>query len=148
MLKIYQKTNTYTIENIKEIICKMDMISVLYANIPLIDDYIEQIQYLYDVPYYDIVKIDDETIDYPLLRDKFIREHYHTDYEMRLFTVGTAKFSLKIDETIYELTVKPGDLISIPANVNHWFDAGENPNFTAVRFFTDKNGWEAHYVEK
>ena len=148
MLKIYQKTNTYTIENIKEIICKMDMISVLYANIPLVDDYIEQIQYLYDVPYYDIVKIDDETIDYPSLRDKFIREHYHTDYEMRLFTVGTAKFSLKIDETIYELTVKPGDLISIPANVNHWFDAGENPNFTAVRFFTDKNGWEAHYVEK
>ena len=100
MLKIYQKTNTYTIENIKEIICKMDMISVLYANIPLIDDYIEQIQYLYDVPYYDIVKIDDETIDYPSLRDKFIREHYHTDYEMRLFTVGTAKFSIKIDETI------------------------------------------------
>ena len=148
MLKIYQKTNTYTIENIKEIICKMDMISVLYVQVTTREDIIEYIKDAYDVPYNDTVVLDSSTSNYTELREKFKREHYHTDYEMRLFTVGTAKFSLKIDETIYELTVKPGDLISIPANVNHWFDAGENPNFTAVRFFTDKNGWEAHYVEK
>jgi 1,2-dihydroxy-3-keto-5-methylthiopentene dioxygenase len=42
--------------------------------------------------------------------------------------------------------VGPNDLISVPANVKHWFDAGEYPNIKAVRFFTEKDGWEAKYT--
>ena len=126
----------------------MDIIGVFYTQIPTREDIIEYIKDEFDVPYNDNIKVDSSTENYPALREKFIKEHYHTDYEMRLFTHGTAKFFINVDEMIYELTVGPNDLISVPANVKHWFDAGENPNFAAVRFFTDSNGWEAHYTKK
>ena len=38
------------------------------------------------------------------------------------------------------------DLISVPANAKHWFDAGENPSFAVVRVFTDTSGWTPHYT--
>ena len=126
----------------------LDYIGVLYTQLSSNEDIIEYIKDAYDVPYNDTVVLDSSTPNYTELREKFNREHYHTDYEMRLFTHGSASFFFNIHNTIYELKVGPNDLISVPANVKHWFDAGEHPNVKAVRFFTDKNGWEAHYTEK
>jgi 1,2-dihydroxy-3-keto-5-methylthiopentene dioxygenase len=34
----------------------------------------------------------------------------------------------------------------VPANTKHWFDAGEAPDFTALRVFTDTSGWVPHYT--
>ena len=47
-----------------------------------------------------------------------------------------------IDEgRVYAVLCTAGDLISVPANTQHWFDAGTHPSFTAVRIFTDTSGW-------
>lgn len=147
MLKIYNKTDNFTTyENCEEIARHLDNINVLYVQVPTSDNIIEQIKYDYDVPYNDTIVLDSSTENYQILRGKFKREHYHTDYEMRLFTHGSASFFFNVHNTIYELEVSPNDLISVPANVKHWFDAGEHPNVKAVRFFTDKNGWEAIYT--
>ena len=140
------KINDLVINDTKEKINIMDSIGVIYTQIPTIDDIIEYIKDAYDVPYNDTVVLDSSTPNYTELREKFNREHFHTDYEMRLFTHGSASFFFNIHNTIYELKVGPNDLISVPANVKHWFDAGEHPNVKAVRFFTDKNGWEAIYT--
>jgi 1,2-dihydroxy-3-keto-5-methylthiopentene dioxygenase len=147
MLKIYDNTEDFTTYvEYEEIARQLDNIHVLYVHVPPDENIIEQIKYDYDVPFNDTIVLDSSTKNYQSLREQFKKEHFHTDYEMRLFTHGTAKFFFNVSDTVYELDVGPNDLISVPANVKHWFDAGEHPNVKAVRFFTEKDGWEANYT--
>lgn len=124
---------------------KLNNIGILYNQVETTGSYIGEIKFLHDVPYHDILTINELTRDYPTIREKFNREHTHSDFEMRLITKGSATFFIRADELVYKLQVGPNDLISIPANTSHWFDAGDEPDFVAVRFFTNKEGWEAHY---
>ena len=39
-----------------------------------------------------------------------------------------------------------GDLISVPANTRHWFDMGSAPDFCALRFFCNNEGWVARFT--
>ena len=39
-----------------------------------------------------------------------------------------------------------GDLVRVPAGMPHWFDMGPRPRFTAIRLFTNPEGWVAHYT--
>jgi len=146
MLKVYNDTDFTTYMDYEEITRQLDTISVLYVQVPTDENIIEQIKHDYDVPYNDTIVLNSLTENYQELREKFNKEHYHTDYEMRLFTQGNARFFFNFSGTIYELKVGTNDLISVPANVKHWFDAGEHPNVAAIRFFTESNGWEAIYT--
>ncbi|HTI02831.1 MAG TPA: acireductone dioxygenase [Acidisoma sp.] len=94
----------------------------------------------------DVIKL---TPDHPQaapLREKFINEHRHTEDEVRFFVHGSGNFILHLNERIYDAHCTAGDLISVPANVKHWFDAGERPFFTALRIFTDTSGWVPHFT--
>jgi 1,2-dihydroxy-3-keto-5-methylthiopentene dioxygenase len=51
-----------------------------------------------------------------------------------------------VNGRVYDAYCEAGDLISVPANTKHWFDAGEKPYFTALRVFTDTSGWTPHYT--
>ncbi len=81
------------------------------------------------------------------LRTKFLNEHTHTEDEVRFFVEGSALFYLHLQGKVFIVLCEQGDLISIPANYPHWFDMGEAPHFTAIRFFTDPAGWVAHFTE-
>lgn len=59
---------------------------------------------------------------------------------------GKGLFSLHIDNQVFEVLCTRGDLISVPANTRHWFDMGENPHFTAIRFFNNPEGWVANFT--
>ncbi len=65
---------------------------------------------------------------------------------MRFFVHGSGNFIMHVDGKVYDAHCTQGDLISVPANTRHWFDAGEAPFFTALRVFTDTSGWVAHYT--
>ncbi|GAB0118250.1 1,2-dihydroxy-3-keto-5-methylthiopentene dioxygenase [Acidisoma sp. 7E03] len=94
----------------------------------------------------DVIKL---TPDHPQagpLREKFLQEHRHTEDEVRFFVHGSGNFILHLNERIYDAHCTAGDLISVPANVKHWFDAGERPFFTALRVFTDTSGWVPHFT--
>jgi 1,2-dihydroxy-3-keto-5-methylthiopentene dioxygenase len=94
----------------------------------------------------DVIKL---TPDHPQaqpLREKFLNEHQHTEDEVRFFVHGSGNFILHLNERIYDAHCTAGDLISVPANVKHWFDAGERPFFTALRIFTDTSGWVPHFT--
>jgi 1,2-dihydroxy-3-keto-5-methylthiopentene dioxygenase len=80
------------------------------------------------------------------LRAKFINEHSHTEDEVRFFVHGAGNFILHLNGRIYDAHCTAGDLISVPANIKHWFDAGERPFFTALRIFTDTSGWVPHFT--
>jgi len=47
---------------------------------------------------------------------------------------------------VHGVLCSKGDLISVPANVRHWFDMGPNPNFKAIRLFITPDGWVANFT--
>lgn len=89
------------------------------------------------------------TPDHPqkdALRAKFLQEHTHTEDEIRFFVRGGGNFVMHVDGKVWDARCEQGDLISVPANTRHWFDAGTEPRFTALRVFIDPSGWVAHYT--
>jgi 1,2-dihydroxy-3-keto-5-methylthiopentene dioxygenase len=94
----------------------------------------------------DVIKLTPENPAAPALREKFLSEHLHTEDEIRFFVHGSGHFVMHVDGKVYDAYCEAGDLISVPANTRHWFDAGEKPFFTALRVFTDTSGWVAHFT--
>lgn len=94
----------------------------------------------------DVIKLTPDNPQVEALRTKFLSEHTHTEDEVRFFVEGTGNFILHLDGRIYDAHCTAGDLISVPANIRHWFDAGEKPSFTALRVFADTSGWVPHYT--
>ena len=94
----------------------------------------------------DVIKLTPDNPAAPALREKFLSEHIHTEDEIRFFVDGSGHFVMHVDGKVYDALCEAGDLISVPANTKHWFDAGDQPNFTALRVFTDTSGWVAHFT--
>ncbi len=80
------------------------------------------------------------------LRNKFLDEHTHSDFEVRYFVYGDGVFYLHPDDKVYVVHCEDGDLISVPPNTPHWFDMGDKPNFKCIRLFTTPEGWVANYT--
>lgn len=80
------------------------------------------------------------------LRQKFLAEHTHADFEVRFFVEGRGLFYLHVAGKVHAVLCEQGDLISVPANTPHWFDMGENPDFKCIRLFTTEEGWQANFT--
>ena len=80
------------------------------------------------------------------LRAKFLAEHTHVDDEVRFFVEGAGMFYLHIDGQVYKVLCERGDHIGVPDRVPHWFDCSALPYVTAIRFFTNADGWVAEYT--
>ena len=76
---------------------------------------------------------------------KFLSEHLHTEDEVRFFVEGSGAFYLHLNGKVYQAVLVRGDLISVPAGTLHWFDMGPDPEFTAMRWFNNPEGWVAQY---
>lgn len=94
----------------------------------------------------DVVKLTPDHPQADALRKKFLAEHIHTEAEIRFFVSGSGHFVMHEHGHVYDMHCKKGDLIFVPAGIKHWFDAGPQPDFTAVRVFTDTAGWVAHFT--
>lgn len=94
----------------------------------------------------DVISLGPDHPDRATLRQKFLDEHTHAEDEVRFFARGRGLFSLHVDGKVYELLCTQGDLIQVPAGTRHWFDMGPAPDFTAVRLFTNPEGWVAQFT--
>lgn len=94
----------------------------------------------------DVIKLDASHPQKDALRAKFLSEHTHTEDEVRFFHEGSGNFIMHVGGKVYDAHCTKGDLISVPANTQHWFDAGTEPLVTALRIFTDTTGWTPHYT--
>ncbi len=94
----------------------------------------------------DVVSLTPDHPQAAAMREKFLAEHIHTEDEVRFFVRGAGDFVMHVDGQVWDAHCVQGDLISVPANTRHWFDAGEQPHFTALRVFTDQSGWVAHFT--
>jgi len=81
-----------------------------------------------------------------VLRDKFLAEHTHDEFEVRFFVDGSALFYLHSGGQVLGVLCERGDLISVPANMTHWFDMGPQPFFKAIRLFITAEGWVANFT--
>lgn len=84
--------------------------------------------------------------DWPALRQRFRAEHTHADAEIRYFLDGIGLFYIHGDNGYFALLCEAGDWIVVPAGVRHFFDAGEQPDFDALRLFSIPQGWEAEFT--
>lgn len=94
----------------------------------------------------DIVALTPEHPKKAQLRAMFLDEHTHQEFEIRFFVEGSGQFNIHTQQKVFQVTCEAGDLISVPTDVPHWFDMGPNPRFTAIRFFTNPEGWQAHWT--
>lgn len=94
----------------------------------------------------DVVRLTPEHPQAAALREKFLAEHTHSEAEIRFFVAGSGHFVLHENGRVYDVLCEKNDLIQVPAGIRHWFDAGPEPSFTALRVFTDTSGWIAHYT--
>jgi 1,2-dihydroxy-3-keto-5-methylthiopentene dioxygenase len=97
----------------------------------------------------DVINVHPGTPNLPELRAKFLREHTHTEDEVRFFVQGRGLFwfNLGAGEPIIGVVCTAGDLLSVPAGIAHWFDLGPEPGVKAIRMFIDTSGWVPHYTE-
>ncbi|MEV6278407.1 cupin [Nocardia sp. NPDC051832] len=95
----------------------------------------------------DIARIhpDDANPEWPAIaagaRQKFLDEHRHAEDEVRFFAAGRGCFYLHLGDEVLATVCEAGDLVSVPAGTLHWFDMGTRPDFVAVRFFEEEDGW-------
>ncbi|MCB1925897.1 MAG: acireductone dioxygenase [Gammaproteobacteria bacterium] len=128
------------------------------ANQPLADDAdqatvlaaykddVEQLNARYGFQSVDVVALGPDHPQKTEMRQKFLAEHTHADFEVRFFVDGSGLFYLHVDDKVYMVLCEKGDLISVPANTTHWFDMGAHPHFKCIRFFTTPDGWVGNFT--
>lgn len=107
---------------------------------------IDRLKQQYGFQSVDVISVKPDHPNKQQLREKFLAEHTHSDFEVRFFVEGCGLFYLHVGEQVYVILCEQGDLISVPANTAHWFDMGENPDFKCIRLFTTEEGWLADFT--
>ena len=98
----------------------------------------------------DVIRVTPTTPNVSAIRDKFLREHTHGEDEVRFFVEGKGLFWFHKEtpeEEVFSVQCTAGDLLTVPANMKHWFDLGTAPRVCAIRIFTDQAGWVPHYTQ-
>lgn len=106
---------------------------------------VERLMQDYGFQSVDVVALTPDHPDRAALRQKFLDEHVHSEFEVRFFVAGKGLFYIHQGDKVYGVMCEQGDLISVPANTRHWFDMGEAPDFKCIRLFTNPEGWVAQY---
>lgn len=90
----------------------------------------------------DVISLSDATPNLDELLQNFKREHHHTDDEVRFIVSGHGIFAIQgKDGVFFDVRLNPGDLISVPPNIRHYFTLQEDRKVVAVRIFVTTEGW-------
>jgi len=108
---------------------------------------VDRLMNKYNFQSVDVISLTPDHPEKEGLRNKFLSEHTHSDFEVRFFVEGRGLFYIHVNGQVYGLMCEAGDLISVPDNLPHWFDMGENPSFKCIRLFTTPEGWVANYTD-
>jgi len=109
-------------------------------------DSIERLNKSYGFQSIDVVALRPDNPKKDEMRQKFLSEHTHADFEVRFFVDGMGLFYLHVGDQVYLVLCERGDLISVPADTTHWFDMGTSPNFKCIRLFTTPDGWVGNFT--
>lgn len=94
----------------------------------------------------DIISLSESHPNIEELLKNFQREHHHTDDEVRFIVSGHGVFVIQgLDGNFFEVHLDPGDLISVPPNVRHYFTLADDRKVVAIRIFVTPEGWVPVY---
>lgn len=95
----------------------------------------------------DVININDNTPGLDEMLNKFNKEHWHSEDEVRFTISGRGIFHIHPEDSpVVAVEVSEGDLLRVPEGTKHWFDLCEDRNIRAIRLFQDKSGWTPYYV--
>lgn len=95
----------------------------------------------------DVINVNPETPNIMAIREKFMKEHTHSEDEIRFFVDGEGKFWFHFDDgEVYCVTCSRGDFMSVPKNYKHWFDLHPKFFVKAIRIFSNTEGWTPLYT--
>ncbi|MFC4711642.1 1,2-dihydroxy-3-keto-5-methylthiopentene dioxygenase [Planococcus dechangensis] len=97
----------------------------------------------------DVISLSDSNPKLDELLKNFQRKHIHTDDEVRYIVSGHGVFIIQgKDQRFFEVHLTPGDLISVPENITHYFTLAEDRKVVAVRIFVTTEGWVPVYEDE
>jgi 1,2-dihydroxy-3-keto-5-methylthiopentene dioxygenase len=96
----------------------------------------------------DVIDVLPTTPGLDAMLNRFNREHWHNEDEVRIILEGRGLFHIHPREgKVVSITVEAGDLLRVPSGTWHWFDLCQEKRIRAIRLFQDVSGWTPHYTE-
>ncbi len=96
----------------------------------------------------DVINVNPETPGLDSMLDKFNKEHWHDEDEVRFIVKGHGLFHIAPkDGDVVSIQMEAGDLIRVPRGTLHWFNLCGDRTVRAIRLFQDVSGWTPHYTE-
>jgi 1,2-dihydroxy-3-keto-5-methylthiopentene dioxygenase len=96
----------------------------------------------------DVIDVNAQTPGLDAMLNKFNREHWHDEDEVRYIIHGRGVFHIHPRESaVASIEVEAGDLIRVPKGTWHWFNLCESREIRAIRLFQDPAGWAPNYTE-
>jgi 1,2-dihydroxy-3-keto-5-methylthiopentene dioxygenase len=95
----------------------------------------------------DVINVKPETPGLDAMLNRFNKEHFHDEDEVRFVVHGRGLFHVHPPAgEVFSIEVTKGDMIRVPRGTHHWFDLCEDRTIRAIRLFQDASGWTPHYT--
>jgi 1,2-dihydroxy-3-keto-5-methylthiopentene dioxygenase len=95
----------------------------------------------------DVINVRPDTPGLDAMLDRFNREHFHDEDEVRFIVHGRGLFHVHPPAgEVLSIEVARGDMIRVPRGTHHWFDLCTDRTIRAIRLFQDCSGWTPHYT--
>lgn len=95
----------------------------------------------------DVINVIPTTPGLDAMLDKFNKEHWHDEDEVRFIVKGHGLFHIApADGDVVSIEMEAGDLIRVPRGTLHWFNLCGDKTVRAIRLFQDISGWAPHYT--
>ncbi len=95
----------------------------------------------------DVINVTPDTPGLEAMLDKFNKEHWHEEDEVRFIVKGHGLFHIAPENgDVVSIEMEAGDLIRVPRGTRHWFNLCGDRTVRAIRLFQDVSGWTPHYT--
>lgn len=116
----------------------------------ILDGYADEIEALKQKGGYvtaDVINIVPTTEGLDAMLNKFNKEHWHDEDEVRFIVKGHGLFHIAPENgDVVSIEMEAGDMIRVPRGTRHWFNLCGDRTVRAIRLFQDVSGWTPHYT--
>ena len=95
----------------------------------------------------DVINIVPTTPGLDAMLDRFNKEHWHDEDEVRFIVNGHGLFHIAPpNDDVVSIEMEAGDMIRVPRGTLHWFNLCGDKTVRAIRLFQDISGWTPKYT--
>jgi 1,2-dihydroxy-3-keto-5-methylthiopentene dioxygenase len=117
----------------------------------ILDGYSNEIEILKQKGGYvtaDVINIVPTTPGLDMMLNKFNKEHWHDEDEVRFIVKGHGLFHIAPEGgDVVSIEMEAGDMIRVPRGTKHWFNLCGDKTVRAIRLFQDVSGWTPQYTD-